>query len=358
MRHNSEQDLDKDVKAFIPGKYIKLIEPESPALPYVMKQWQELIHKMKEGLKYWLEAIGESEAAKADFDIWYRGVRATKVEYCLTPKAQRRQYQQDKKSPFFLTIEHERTIFLDFERLSVGMHKSQTPSFWSTYFRMQHHEMHTRLLDWTEAFLVALYFAVKKSERNEEYASVLVLFPQILNYLKTSKPAGSLGASADYQNYDNKQLTNPNTFRFTVDSGLDWDRREDGKHPLDDYQISKGDPNAYPALPAALWPSYQDIRMRAQRSVFTIHGRCGGIKAAIEWGKGNKHAYGLELPLLGQIRIEKKDKDFIDKLMNQIIDSGISESTLFPDMEHLSKEIDYDFSPQGRKGKIPEWRKY
>ena len=46
MRHNSEQDLDKDVKAFIPGKYIKLIEPESPALPYVMKQWQELIHKM------------------------------------------------------------------------------------------------------------------------------------------------------------------------------------------------------------------------------------------------------------------------------------------------------------------------
>jgi hypothetical protein len=147
--------------------------------------------------------------------------------------------------------------------------------------------------------------------------------------------------------------------------------RTNDKHPLKDYQITKGDESDYPELPAALWPSYQDMRMRAQRSVFTIHGRReGGFKAAIEYGRqftqfakklntdGLKRKPDTKLPLLGLIRIEKNDPCFIDKLWNQIVDSGTSESTAFPDLEHLSKELAGDFSPRGRKGNIPKWHRY
>ena len=385
-------DLDIVPKDFIqsigPQEIRKLGDPNyTLALAYVFQKWLRLIDDMKRGLADWLVAAGEIEASKACYDIWYRGAATTKVEYCLTPKAQRHQRQKDDRyndqqnDKFSLfSIEHERTMFLDFERLSTGMHTSQTPKYWSTYFQMQHYGMPTRLLDWTEAFLVALYFAVNTSKARsrddkEKYAIVLVIFPQLLNFLKTSmdrdKTIHPLGLSPDYQVEDKPPFFPPNSFRFTVDSQLDWDKRTEDKPPLDDYQITKGDESAYPELPAALWPSYQDMRMRAQRSVFTIHGRReGGFKAAIVYGRqytpfakklntdGLKSKPGIQLPLLGLIRIEKNDPYFIDKLWNQIIDSGISESTAFPDLEHLSQELTGDFSPRGRKGNIPKWRRY
>ena len=87
--------------------------------------------------------------------------------------------------------------------------------------------------------------------------------------------------------------------------------------------------------------------------VFTIHGKRNGFEAAVKYGKYlNKN---IELPFLGQIKIKNDNNDFIETLRNQITDCGISESTLFPDVEHLSKELSNEFSLKGKKGRIPEW---
>lgn len=363
MTERSQKNPDI-VDEIIPKEYTETIgsedfidnrDPKIYALSTVIEKWRKLFNNMNNGLKEWCNAVGISNASKnkAHYDIWYRGIKSNNPEYCLWPKAMRN--LEGKR--YSLSIERERTMFLDFERLSIGMHASHTPSYWSTYFLMQHYEMPTRLLDWTEAFLVALYFAimnVKKTKKSEgDFATVLLLFPQLLNFLTTQPP--KKGPKTPYNNY-----------KFTVDSKLDCERGEKEKHPLEKYKIITWDNRKYPKLPAAMWPSYQDLRIKAQRSVFTIHAQRNDFVEAIENGKtyflkhngensnGTESKKDIKLPLLGQIKISKNDKVVIEALKNQIIESGISKSTLFPDLQHLAEELTYDFN-EGEKHKIPKW---
>ncbi len=133
---------------------------------------------MRDKLYSWLS--NNKLNAKADeFDIWYRGVRLDDEPYCLTPSSERE----------IDTVEGERVMFPDFERQSKQLGAFEP--FWSIYIRMRHHRMPTRLLDWSEGHLIALYFATSgdeswyasKNEKNELNPVVLFIFPQFLNYL-------------------------------------------------------------------------------------------------------------------------------------------------------------------------------
>ena len=164
-------------------------------------------------------------------------------------------------------------------------------SGWSTIFTMQHHGLPTRLLDWSENFAVALYFAMKRP-RSE--AAIWVLNPFKLNRKTLGK----------------EMVINP--------SDLD----------ADYFQCYIRRTHRIPADVVAFSPLRHNQRVFNQKSGFTLHDR-------------------LDVPL------EELHPDVVKKFVipDECFDdaklfldfSGVSEFSLFPDLDGLAREIKDDF---------------
>ncbi len=170
-------------------------------------------------------------------------------------------------------------------------------------FLMQHYRLPTRLLDWTESPLIACYFAVNNENENEKCAdgALFALNPFCLNYHQT-RIYGLLTPQ------DNPQLKIARrAFREDV-SG--------------DYKV------------LAILPDLIDQRMIAQLSVFTIHDDNEPLECH---ENSSKFLVKYEIPVCAK-----------EKLREQLKHAGIRPSSLFPDLEHLSKEIKdiLKFKPQ------------
>src|ERR1700731_554408 len=97
--------------------------------------------------------------------LWFRG--QGDWSWGLSPKVYRK--------PFKGADEDE--IRLEFQSQAIQLLSGRAPSSkWDWYFLMQHHRVPTRLLDWTENSLVALFFAVQEEIDNRDGA-VWVLDP-------------------------------------------------------------------------------------------------------------------------------------------------------------------------------------
>ena len=123
---------------------------------------------------------------------------------------------------------------------------------WEWYFLMQHYGSPTRLLDWTDGALIALYFAVR--ENNGAFdAAVWALDAWWLNI----KVLG--------RRYDEVIPPGDPVFMKLPRKEHKWlPARTDKKAHL-------------PALPIAVFPGHFDKRVGAQRSSFTVHGQIGKV---------------------------------------------------------------------------------
>lgn len=74
------------------------------------------------------------------------------------------------------------------QHASFLLEKSPTDEF-GWLFLMQHYGMHTRLLDWSESPLVALYFAVDEDKDLESEGALWALMPTLLNAKSNYRPA-------------------------------------------------------------------------------------------------------------------------------------------------------------------------
>src|SRR2546427_12382459 len=96
---------------------------------------------------------GWSAAGSGRVDPWFRGLEDAAYE--LLPGAYR------------YKIADEDELRAEFKRRAWPMLTEARPSNdWEWYFLMQHYGMPTRLLDWTDGALLALYFAVRSSKRD------------------------------------------------------------------------------------------------------------------------------------------------------------------------------------------------
>lgn len=179
----------------------------------------------------WTDFLGQIREAKnqlgAPETLWYRGHPNSKF-YLL---ASLLRYKNG--------LDKEQQLFGDFKRFSDRILRRKE-SDWETLFDMQHYGVPTRLLDWSETFGVALFFAAtyNQSHHPSADAAIYLLDPIALNRLS--------GISSIYHV-----------------------PRDEAKF---DYRKIYWDHNPFaPIAPIAIEPLFSNDRMLAQRGMFTVH---------------------------------------------------------------------------------------
>jgi len=222
---------------------------------------------------------------------WFRGQAS--AEWSLVPKFYR---QVDR------TRVNEDNVREEFITRAPTLSDMNPTNKWDWYFLMQHHRAPTRLLDWTEGALIALYFAVRENPGLHD-AAVWVLDPWELNWRVVKKdevvPPGD-----------------PGTTKL--------DRRRYDKWLPDRFAPKK----RWPRLPVAIYPGHIMRRIGAQRSCFTIH---GWDEVGLE-----EIAERIDTPLMKVTIPSWEAKSILSTLET----CGVDETTVFPDLEGLSKVLE------------------
>lgn len=165
---------------------------------------------------------------------------------------------------------------------------------------MQHYGAPTRLLDWTESPMIALYFALRDN-RGYYDSSVWMLNPYELNYRVVR-----IG-----------EVVSPSAI---------------GVHERDIKRVSPWLPMRWskskiPDDPLAIFPTHIARRISSQRSCFTIHGKRKLGFARFE--KGNN-------PCLKKIIIPGYA---VKEIRLDLQNYGIDDTTIFPDLEGLGRAL-------------------
>lgn len=208
---------------------------------------------------------------------------------------------------------YERELLRDFRLQSSAYLQHPPANDLEWFFVMQHYGMPTRLLDWTESHLCALYFSLLDRSSSVD-AAVWVLHPWSIN----NQAIGMYSVpTADHYLLES----------YTLASGQDRLGRK-----------------IKAAFPAAVRPTRISPRIIAQKGVFTIHGSSKeGLDVIAE--RLNKESDDSQIRLY-KITIEGSRKK---QLLKQLYLAGISESGLFPDLAGLCGEISYRYSTEHMK---------
>jgi hypothetical protein len=236
---------------------------------------------------------------------WFRGEENADWPTALRPKLYRTKHKLKE------VLRQEQDLRLEFKRQGSQLAGEGKPAdHWERYFLMEHYGVPTRLLDWSDGALVALYFALRPT-RGSHDAAVYMLDPWWLNKLvyrelpiaKEDRPVGT--------------------------ALPDWD---EAKPYLSEDEFE----NEYigPRFPLAIDPSHVARRFAAQRSRFTIFGR--GVDGL---AKICAKVPGSECRLC-RIPIRRSA---VATIRRDLAMCGISESTIFPDLDGLGRELNAMF---------------
>ena len=105
-----------------------------------------------------IEAEWSSESLGFHEPVWFRGLERSDWEDELRPTIHR------------LRAASDWALRGDFHRRAQTLLAGEPmpPDEWAWYFTMRHHGVPTRLLDWSEGSLIALYFAVRECKRFQQ----------------------------------------------------------------------------------------------------------------------------------------------------------------------------------------------
>lgn len=232
--------------------------------------------------------------SEATWGPWFRGQRD--AGWDLVPSM----YRGDSPKRGIRTLEDE--IRQEFEVRAPSLSEERPRNLWDWYFLMQHSGAPTRLLDWTEGALIALYFAVRNKPDEASDAAVWVLDPWELNrfvlgeaeVIPPGAEAGLLKDDADrYKPWLPARYENPGA-------------------------LTK-------ELPIAVYPTHFARRISSQRSCFTVHGSAKDGFRRLPKGASER---------LAKIVVPGSAAREIDHSLSI---AGIDEITIFPDLDGLGR---------------------
>jgi FRG domain len=183
-------------------------------------------------------------------------------------------------------IASEKVMFNTFKRTAVRFLQNVPDNLWDWLAIAQHHGLPTRLLDWTKNPLAALWFTVRRPARNKSRPGIVWVFRPISKDIISDVSAGE-----DPFKGKRTKVFEP-------------------KHVID--------------------------RIRTQDGAFTVHKFINIQKGFIPLQKNMQQKQRLE-------KIFIPTKEF-SELRFQLDRCGIQEASLFPDLDGLSRHIEWSHS--------------
>jgi FRG domain len=239
----------------------------------------------------------EERLAASNGILWHRGC-ADFDNHRLSPGL----YRHPAATGIKELLELEVKMLSHFKQRSIPFVDSPLRHAWECLFFMQHFEIPTRLLDWTENPFIALYFALTSKVPDSDSA-IWMLDPIAWNR-----------KSLDYMDFKEDILS--------VD-----DTRLDYLKPGAGYGTMNADP-------LAIYGYHNSARIVAQRGVFTIFGKDTGPMEKIYGEKDYPE------DCLLKVRLPKDKKA---DLLSSLFKMGFTHSVVFPDLEGLARETKHFF---------------
>ncbi len=245
----------------------------------------------------WAEQVLEAFWDKKDDayqDPWFRGMASAK--HRLVPGLYRSELGREEYA--------DGELRSGFKRRGLPLVAERPPrDDWEWYFLMQHYGAPTRLLDWTDSALVALYFALTSVR------------PELKDSPDLDPVVWALNPWA--LNEEGQPISPEYIVRYK------------------DYLPPSLEPKVKPKYPIALDPTFIAQRMLVQHSHFTLHGHDPrGLDEMIE-------ELNLQDALFRvTIRFDSEEIDYMIKMLALM---GISETTIFPDLSGLARELSREY---------------
>lgn len=259
---------------------------------------------------------------------WFRGL--SDRSYPLVPSLMYMCEEGEQFDEYWLNVHFKNRAHL--------LHDREIRSNMDSLILLRHYGGPSRIMDWTESALTALYFAVSDKDRMHADGVVYLLQPFLWNHAVSDLQIHAVPESHDH--------------RLGMYTSLPF--AQDSKH----HAICSEDHFGRFAL--AIRPPMSNARILAQRGNFTIHGKDIGSPKAMDGihVRPDMVDQSLELrkkindcrksDLLDGIRISTKGKLTIRKELAMM---GIAHSTLFPDLEGLAKELSFQYLKTSNKNK-------
>ncbi|MCL5058766.1 MAG: FRG domain-containing protein [Actinobacteria bacterium] len=164
---------------------------------------------------------------------------------------------------------------------------------------MQHYGLPTRLLDWSRSLLVALFFATSSENVNKqpESACIWAINPIVFNHIQLDE-----------------------AYALPINTNV--------VKPLIRPFLKGGEEKG---TCAAVLANEIDARMQVQQSAFTIHSHRRPLE---ELEQNERWLQKIEI-----------DKSSISYLAHDVKTLGITASTIYPDLNHLAKDIIRIYAP-------------